>query len=253
MFQLDLPKRTTKVRNEGITHVLDKGLGLNAVDDLISSAAQYIDILKLGWGTSYITQNLSEKIQRYRDADIDVCLGGTIFECAYVQNKVEDLKSWMKDLGLTFVEVSDGSVSIPMKEKLKYVELFAKDFKVLSEIGSKDAEVVVAPFKWVEEIKNTLKAGAYKIVTEGRESGTVGVFRNSGEIRKGLIEEILASTDISNIVFEAPQKAQQVWFIKEFGSNVNLGNIAYDEVISLETIRLGLRGDTVVDFVQKEK
>ena len=241
-------KKKKKPRERGITHVLDKGLGPPAAEDLIETAKGYIDILKLGWGTGLVTGNLEKKIELYHQAGINVCFGGTFFEYAYIKNKLDDYEAWMRDLGINTVEVSNGTIEMEIKEKLRLIERFSKNFTVLSEVGSKDTSVVVAPYKWVEEIKATIKAGVYKIVTEGRESGTVGVFRKSGEIREGLIDEIMQDLDYTNFIFEAPNKPQQVWFIKKFGPEVNLGNIASSEVISVETLRLGLRGDTFLTF-----
>ena len=175
-----------------------------------------------------------------------VCCGGTLFEIAVCRNKVDDYIAFLKDHGFRLVEISDGVIDMPTADKLGYIERLAKDFQVLSEVGSKDASVVVAPYRWVKQIKEELAAGAWKVITEGRESGTVGLYRESGEIRHGLIEEIEVQIDASNLMFEAPQKAQQVWLIKHFGCNVNLGNIPPHEVISLETIRQGLRADTML-------
>ena len=228
--------------------MLDKGLGLHAAEDLVSAAGSYKDIVKLGWGTGYITKNLGKKVELYRKAGIRFCFGGALFECAYIQNKLDQYEAWLKDTVFDLVEVSNGTIEFGLDEKLKLIERFAAGFDVLSEVGSKDVNAVVAPYKWVEEIKATLKAGVFKVVAEGRESGTAGVYRKSGEIREGLIEEILHEIPVGNIIFEAPQKAQQVWFIKKFGSNVNLGNIAHEDVISVETLRLGLRGDTLIRF-----
>jgi phosphosulfolactate synthase len=246
MLDLRLPTRTRKPRGEGITHVLDKGMGVHAVEDLIATAGSHIDIVKLGWGTAYVTAGVSEKLKRYQDAGIGVCFGGTLFECAYLQGKLDDYEGWLRDQGIRIVEISNGTVDFSLDEKLRLIERFAKSFSVLSEVGSKDASVVVAPYRWVEEIKATLRAGVFKVVTEGRESGTVGVFRASGEIREGLIEEIEHEIRVGDLIFEAPQKAQQVWFIKKFGANVNLGNIGHEDVISVETLRVGLRGDTLL-------
>lgn len=245
---LDLPDRSVKPRSSGITHILDKGLGLGAVEDYLDMASSYIDIVKLGWGTSYITQNIEDKLALYAKYDIPVCFGGTLLEAFIAQDKIDKYSSWLKELGVEHLELSDGSITLEHSEKLALIEKLSKNFKVLSEVGSKDASVVVAPYKWVKYIKDELNAGAWKVIAEGRESGTVGIFRDSGEIRTGLIEEIVNEIDPHNLIFEAPQKSQQVWFIKQFGANVNLGNIAPDEAIPLETLRLGLRGDTLAHF-----
>ena len=209
-------------------------------------AADYVDIIKFGWGTSVVVQNLDAKIDLCTQQGIDIYCGGSLFELAVRRNKVDEYVAFLKDRGIRLLEISDGIIELPAADKLRYIERFAKDFKVFSEVGSKDASVVVAPYRWVREIKAELEAGAWKVITEGRESGTVGLYRNSGEIRTGLIEEIEIEIDTKRLIFEAPQKAQQVWLIKHFGANVNLGNIPPAEVIALETMRQGLRADTML-------
>lgn len=242
---LSLPGRPPKPRQTGLTHVIDKGLSVRQLADMLEVGADYVDIVKFGWGTGYITRNLREKIGLLREAAIIPVLGGTFFEVCLAQQKLDDWKRWVVDLGLTHVEVSDGTISLPHDLKLDYISSLAREFAVLSEVGSKDAEVVIAPYRWVELIGTELRAGAWKVITEARESGTAGVFRGSGEVRMGLIDEIVHAIDPDRLLFEAPQKAQQVWFLDKFGPNTNLGNIAPDEVIPLETLRLGLRGDTL--------
>jgi len=245
---LKLPERPGKPRETGITHVLDKGLGPSQVDDFIAMAAEYVDIVKLGWGTAVVTPNLGEKIDRYRAAGIPVCFGGTFFEAALRQNRLDDYVTLVKQYGLDCIEVSDGTIDIDEDEKLALVRKLAREFKVLSEVGSKDSSVVIPPNKWVELIERELDAGAWKVVTEGRESGTVGIYQSSGEVKAGLMDEIVQRIDPARLLFEAPNKKQQVWFVRKFGTNVNLGNIPPEEVISVETIRLGVRGDTLLDF-----
>jgi len=240
--------RGTKPRQVGITHVLDKGLGIRQVQDMLETAGEYIDVLKLGWGTGYVTRNLDEKIVEYQRAGIPVCLGGTFMEIAIAQGKFDDYRRAARQLKLTHVEFSTGVLEMEVEQKAEYVRKLAQDFTVLAEVGSKDVNVVVAPYRWVEEIKAFLDAGAWKIIAEARESGTVGLYRQTGEVRSGLIDEIIASINPENLLFEAPQKHQQVWFLKQFGQSVNLGNIATDDVIPLETLRLGLRGDTMKEF-----
>jgi len=244
-MKLNLPHRPKKTRNFGLTMVIDTGLPAEMVRDYLKSVSEIVDYVKLGWGTSIVTQNLDEKLEVYREFDIPVSFGGTLFEVALIQNKLNDFIAFLKDKGVNYVEISDGTIEMSLEEKLKYIEKFAKDFKVLSEVGSKDTKAVVAPKKWVKETKEALNAGAWKVICEGRESGKAGLYRESSEIRTGLIEELLDEVDINDLIFEAPQKAHQVWFIKNFGSNVNFGNIAFKDVISLETLRLGLRGDTL--------
>jgi phosphosulfolactate synthase len=225
--------------------VIDKGLSVREAEDLVATSGEYIDIVKLGWGTGYVSRNLPEKIRIYEDAGIVVVLGGTFWEVCYVQNKLEQWREWVMQLGLRHVEVSDGTISLSHERKVEFIADLAQDFTVLSEVGSKDNDVVIAPYRWVELIEAELRAGAWKVITEARESGTAGVFRGDGEVRMGLIDEIVHAIDVHRLLFEAPQKAQQTWFIRAFGTNVNLGNIPPDEVIPLETLRLGLRSDTL--------
>ena len=234
-------------RSGGLTHVLDKGLGPRAWEDVLETSGLYIDIVKLGWGTAYVTQNLRQKLEILKEKP--VVIGGTFFEAVYVKGKVDEYKRWLNDLGLTHVEISDGTVEMPREEKLELIADLARDFTVLSEVGSKDSEVNYAPYLWVQWIKEELEAGAWKVITESRESGTAGIFRPSGEMRTGLIDEIVNEIEVADLVFEAPTKASQAWFVKEFGPTVNLGNIPPDEVIPLETLRLGLRGDTLKEVL----
>jgi phosphosulfolactate synthase len=234
-------------RSGGLTHVLDKGLGPRAWEDVLETSGVYIDIVKLGWGTAYVTPNLRRKLEVLSGKP--VVIGGTFFEVVYVKGKVDEYKRWLTDLGLTHVEISDGTVEIPREEKLELIADLARDFTVLSEVGSKDSEVNFAPYLWVQWIKEELEAGAWKVITEARESGTAGIFRPSGEMRTGLIDEIVNDVEVADLMFEAPTKASQAWFVKEFGPTVNLGNIPPDEVIPLETLRLGLRGDTLKEVL----
>ena len=234
-------------RNGGITHVLDKGLGPRGWEDVLDTAGDYIDIVKLGWGTAYVTKNLERKLEVLREKP--VVIGGTFFEVVYARGKFDEYKRWLTDLGLTHVEISDGTIEIPRDRKLELIADFARDFTVLSEVGSKDAEAIFAPYQWVEWIKSELEAGAWKVITEGREGGTSGIYRPTGEMRTGLVDEIAHEIDISNIVFEAPSKSSQAWFVKHYGPGVNLGNIPPEEVIPLETLRLGLRGDTLKEVL----
>jgi phosphosulfolactate synthase len=234
-------------RSGGLTHVLDKGLGPRAWEDVLETSGVYIDIVKLGWGTSYVTPNLRRKLDVLSGKP--VVIGGTFFEVVYVKGKVDEYKRWLTDLGLTHVEISDGTVEIPREEKLELIADFARDFTVLSEVGSKDSDVNFAPYLWVQWIKEELEAGAWKVITESRESGTAGIFRPTGEMRTGLIDEIVHDIDPGDLIFEAPAKSAQAWFVKEFGAEVNLGNIPPDEVIPLETLRLGLRGDTLKEVL----
>ncbi len=243
-----LPSRSAKPRDEGITHVIDKGLGLAQVEDMLASCSGYIDIVKLGWGTGYVTQNLKEKVALYRKAGIPVCFGGTLLEVAILQDRLDAFRKMALDLDLSHVEISNGVIDMTMKEKAKHIRDLAQDFIVLSEVGSKDSEKVIPPFRWVEMIQSDLEAGVWKVICEARESGTVGLYFGSGEARSGLIDEICTKIDQADLIFETPLKTQQVYMVKKLGSEVNLGNIATTEVIPLETLRLGLRGDTMGDF-----
>ena len=230
-------------RDGGITHVIDKGLGPRAWEDVLETSGEYIDIVKLGWGTAAVTQNLERKLAVLREKP--VVIGGTYFEVVYAKDRLDEYKQWLQRLGLQHVEISDGTVEIPRERKLELIADFARDFTVLSEVGSKDAEAVFAPYQWVEWIKAELEAGAWKVITEGREGGTAGIYRPTGEMRTGLVDEIAHEVDVNDLLFEAPTKASQAWFVKQFGPGVNLGNIPPEEVIPLETLRLGLRADTL--------
>ncbi len=249
-FELSkLPERALKPRQTGMTMVMDKGLSLRETEDFISVAGEYTDLLKLGFGTAYITPNLSEKIKLYQAANIPVYFGGTLFEAFLVRNQLEDYVRLLEKYKLSHCEVSDGSIEIPEEEKCKYIQYLSKYVTVLSEVGSKDAEKIIPPYKWIAMMQAEIEAGAWKVIAEARESGNVGIFRGTGEVRSGLVEEILTKIPQETILWEAPQKSQQVWFIKLYGPNVNLGNIAPNEVIPLETLRLGLRGDSFNFFL----
>ena len=241
-FDLGLP-----ARNGGLTHVIDKGLGPRAWEDVLETSGDYIDIVKLGWGTAYITPNLRRKLDVLKDKK--VVIGGTFFEVVWTKGQVDEYKRWLTELGLTHVEVSDGAIEMPRERKLELIEELARDFTVLSEVGSKDTEVVYAPYQWVDWIKEEQAAGAWKVITEAREGGTAGLFRPTGEMRTGLVDEIVHEIAHEGLIFEAPTKASQAWFVNEFGPQVNLGNIPPDEVIPLETLRLGLRADTLKEML----
>ncbi|MEQ8582158.1 MAG: phosphosulfolactate synthase [Marinoscillum sp.] len=248
-----IPHRTSKPRNTGYTMIMDKGLSIREVEDMIDISGDFIDIVKLGWATSYVTKNLKEKLAVYKSAGLPVYLGGTLFEAFIVRNQFSDYQKVLDQFGLEYAEVSDGSIEMNHDEKCGYISTLAKQVTVLSEVGSKDAAKIIPPYKWIEQMQTELDAGAWKVIGEARESGNVGLFRDSGEVRQGLVEEILTKIPEDKILWEAPQKAQQVWFIKLIGTNVNLGNIAPNEVIPLETIRLGLRGDTFDYFLDSLK
>jgi phosphosulfolactate synthase len=234
-------------RTGGITHVIDKGLGPRAWEDVLETSGAYIDVVKLGWGTAYVTPNLKRKLEVLREKP--VVIGGTFFEVVYVTGKIDEYKHWLRELGLTHVEISDGTIEIPRERKLELIADFARDFTVLSEVGSKDSTVEFTPSQWGTWLQEERDAGAWKVVTEARESGTAGIFDATGRLREGLIDSIDHRVDIDNVIFEAPTKSSQVWFIKAFGPTVNLGNIPPDEVIPLETLRQGLRGDTLKEIL----
>jgi len=246
-----IPDRPAKPRNTGLTMVMDKGLSLREAEDMIDVSGEYIDIVKLGFGTSYVTPRLQEKIKFYQDHGIIVYFGGTLFEAYIVRNQFEDYIKVLDKLGMQQAEISDGSIELPHDLKLDYIRKLSKHVTVLSEVGSKDVEKIIPPYQWIELMQAELKAGAWKVIAEAREAGNVGVYRSSGEVREGLVQEILTKIPEEKIIWEAPQKAQQTYFIKLVGANVNLGNIASNDVIPLETLRLGLRSDTFTFFLGK--
>ncbi len=245
----NLPDRTVKPRDHGLTMVMDKGLSLREIEDLLETSENYIDIVKFGWSTSFVTPKLKEKIQLYKEAGIPSYLGGTLFEAFYIRNQFDEYRKVLDDFGLEYAEVSDGSIEISHQKKCELINSLSRQVTVLSEVGSKDEEKIFPPYQWIELMNAEIQAGSWKVIGEAREAGNVGLFRSTGEVRSGLVQEILTKIPEEKIVWEAPKKAQQVWFIKLIGANVNLGNIAPNEVIPLETIRLGLRGDTFSHFL----
>src|SRR6187399_1508258 len=248
----NIPDRNQKPRGSGLTMVMDKGLSINEAKNFLSVANPYVDIVKLGFGTSFVTPNLEEKLEVYRSYDIPVYFGGTLFEAFLIRNQFDDYISVCKNFGISYMEVSDGSITIPHSEKCGYIEKLTKHGTVLSEVGSKDAAHIIPPYKWIELMKAELEAGASYVIAEAREAGNVGIYRGSGEVREGLVQEILTQIPAPKIIWEAPQKAQQVYFLELLGANVNLGNIAPVEVIPLEAMRVGLRGDSFHLFLNKE-
>jgi phosphosulfolactate synthase len=244
-----IPERTLKPRDAGFTMVMDKGLSIREVEDLIETSGEYIDIVKLGWSTSYVTPKLKEKLEVYKNAGIPTYFGGTLFEAFIIRNQFDDYRKILDKYKMTFAEVSDGSIDLNHEDKCTYIRELAKQVTVLSEVGSKDVQKIIPPYKWIQLMQAELDAGSWKVIGEAREGGTVGLFRSTGEVRSGLVEEILTKIPFEKIIWEAPQKEQQVWFIKLLNNNVNLGNIAPNEVIPLETLRLGLRSDTFDHFL----
>lgn len=247
----NIPERSLKPRQNGLTMVMDKGLSLRQVEDFLDVAGVHTDIVKLGWATSFVTPKLKEKLALYRSADIPVYFGGTLFEAFAIRNQFDDYRRVLEEFGMEYAEVSDGSMDIEHEQKCEFIRQLSTQVTVISEVGSKDATKIFAPYKWIKLMKAEIEAGSWKVIAEAREGGNVGIYRGSGEVREGLVDEILTQIPQESIIWEAPQKEQQVWFIKLIGTNVNLGNIAPAEVIPLETIRLGLRGDTFDFFLNK--
>ena len=248
-FLNNIPKRPAKPRSNGLTMIMDKGLSLNEAENMIVLKSELTDIVKLGFGTSLLTRNIDKKISLYREAGIDVYTGGTLFEAFIVRNQLDDFYRLMDKLKLEMVEVSDGCIQMEHEKKCELIHKLSKDFKVISEIGSKDESLTIADDKWVSYMKKELEAGSWKVIAEAREGGNVGMFETDGEIKEQLIKKITKEIDQSNILWEAPLKKQQLWFINELGANVNLGNISPNSIISLECLRLGLRGDTFDNYI----
>jgi phosphosulfolactate synthase len=246
-----IPERTQKPRQDGITMVMDKGLSIQEAENLMSIGAPHIDVVKLGFGTSFVTPNLKEKIKVYQSYNMPVYFGGTLFEAFLIRGQFEDYINVCKEFGVSYMEVSDGSITIPHAEKCGYIEKLSKHGVVLSEVGSKDAAHIIPPYKWIELMNAELNAGSAYVIAEAREAGNVGIYRGSGEVREGLVQEILTQIPSGKIIWEAPQKAQQLYFLELIGCNVNLGNIAPSEIIALEAMRVGLRGDTFHLYLEK--
>jgi len=247
-----IPDRIKKPRKSGLTMVMDKGISINEAINFLSVSHPHVDIIKLGFGTSFVTPTLREKLEMYKSYDLPIYFGGTLFEAFLIRNQFDDYVSICRDFGIDYIEVSDGSIEIPHAEKCGYIEKLAKEFTVLSEVGSKDATHIIPPYKWIEQMTAELEAGSTYVIAEAREAGNVGIYRGSGEVREGLVQEILTQIAGERIIWEAPQKAQQLYFIELLGCNANLGNIAPSEVIPLEAMRIGLRGDTFNLFLDKQ-
>ncbi len=248
----NLPDRSKKERQHGITMVMDKGLSIRQAEDLIDSSAEQVDIVKLGFGTSAFAPNVKDKVKLYQKSNIRVYVGGTLFEAFYVRGQMDDYKKYIDGLGLDTVEISDGSMVLPHDIKCNIISEYAKNYRVLSEVGSKEEGILISPTRWIKMMQTELQAGSWKVIAEARESGTVGIYRPNGQAHVMLINKIIKNVKSEDILWEAPKKPQQVYFIKQFGANVNLGNIAENEVIPLECLRIGLRGDTFFDFQPEE-
>lgn len=244
-----LPQRTPKPRTNGTTMVMDKGISLRQAEDFVNVSADYVDYVKLGFGTSLITKNVIDKVRLYKKAGMKVYVGGTLFEAFVVRNQFDDYLKYISDLELDCAEVSDGSIDLNHEKKCEYINILSKNYTVLSEVGSKEEGVIIHPARWIKMMQSELDAGASKVIAEARESGTVGIYHKNGSAHTLLINRITAKVKVENIIWETPQKSQQVYFLKLFGSNVNLGNIGVDDVIPLETLRIGLRGDTFFTFL----
>lgn len=245
---LELPPRPGKPRRTGLTHVIDTGLSNAEARGLVESGGDYIDLVRLGWGSAYVTRDLAAKLDTYRAAGVPVMLGGTLTELAWLQGRVDRLRGWLGELGIEHVEVSSGTVTIPDDDRLGLIETLARDFTVFAEVGEKDPAALLAPYRWVGLIRAALDAGAAWVTCEGRATGDAGLYRPDGEPRTGLIDEIVHAIAPERLIFEAPKKHQQVWFVRHFGADVNLGNVLPADLISLETLRLGLRADTLALF-----
>jgi len=247
-----LPERPVKPRKSGLTMVMDKGMSVREAEDFVSVGSEYTDFVKLGFGTSIITPGLDKKISIYKNAGIIPYFGGTLFEAFIVRNMFQQYVELVDKYEITLVEVSDGSYEFDHNKKLEYISQLAEFRTVISEVGSKKADVVYTPEQWVDMMKSELEAGAFKVIAEARESGTTGIFNEDGSVNNALIDAISQSVSLDNVLWEAPLKSQQAWFIKHFGTNVNLGNVAPNEIVSLESLRLGLRGDTFFQFLPKD-
>lgn len=247
-----IPKRTQTPREEGLTMMMDKGLSWRQAENFIDSCSDYTDVVKLGFGTSYLTKDFQRKLDIYHEAGMKTYLGGTLFEAFIIRGMFDEYRNLLTKYKIKVAEVSDGSILLNHDLKCHYIKELSKDFTVLSEVGSKEEGILISPNKWINMMQAELEAGSWKVIAEARESGNVGIYRPNGTAHVALVNKIISKVKVENILWEAPKKAQQVWFIKQFGPNVNLGNIAHDEVIPLETLRIGLRGDTFHDFLPED-
>lgn len=247
-----IPERTAGNRDYGLTMMMDKGLSLKEAEHFVDSSAPYTDLVKFGFGTALITRDLKEKVKLYQEAGLKPYFGGTLFEMFFVRDRFEDYRRFVSESGLKVVEVSDGTIRMEHEEKLKCIELLAAEFQVLSEVGSKVKGVELSNEKWVSMMKAELETGSWKVIGEARESGTIGLYQSDGSPNRALIDDIMKVISVNDVLWEAPNKAQQTMFIQMLGANVNLGNIAPNEVVSLEALRCGMRGDTFFDVLPEE-
>lgn len=241
---LQLPKRTSGIRNYGLTSIVDFGTPIGELQHILEDYHEVIDIAKLGIGSAYVTPNLRDKIKLYQDFGIRPYCGGTLFEKCYQQNKINDYLSWLKELDIEWIEVSNGTLDIPLHERLHIISRIKDDFHVIAEVGSKDSSIEMPVSDWANEINTLLEAGCQYVITEGRDSGTAGIYNKSGTIKSDLIHELIKQIDCRKIIFEAPTPKHQMFFINEIGANVNLGNVKLSEVLILEAQRQGLRSET---------
>ena len=247
-----LPERSKKPREHGLTMMMDKGLSVRQVENFLNAGGEYTDLVKFGFGTAYLTKDNETKVRIFKEAGMKVYLGGTLFEAFLIRNAIDDYKRLLEKWDIDTVEISDGSITLPHEKKCELISDFAKNYTVLSEVGSKEEGILISPGKWISMMQTELEAGSWKVIAEARESGTVGIYRPSGTAHVALVNKIISQVPPESILWEAPMKSQQVWFIKLLGANVNLGNINHFEVIPLETLRLGLRGDTFFTFLPEE-
>ena len=249
-FQLPyMPERPSQPRQNGLTMVMDKGLSLREAEDLCEISASYCNLIKLGFGTSIITNRLDDKIKLYKSVGLKPYFGGTLFEAFAVRGMLDDYRRYIDKYEMELIEVSDGVMELDHELKCKYISDFSKKYTVLSEVGTKLKGKEISNETWISYMQTELEAGAWKVIAEARESGNIGIYNDDGSANFELILGIKKAVDPDSILWEAPLKNQQVWFIKLLGPNVNLGNIATNEIIPLETLRLGLRGDTLLTFL----
>jgi phosphosulfolactate synthase len=241
---LDLPSRQTKPRQRGLTHVLDKGMTVSALDALLAQAGDLVDVLKVGWGIAYVDPKLKERVALCSSAGVTLSLGGTLLEIAAAQDRLAELCRWAQDAGIEAIEVSNGLGALTPRRKAELVRALCADFVVLAETGAKDDHAPVVTERWLAEMEADLAAGARWVIAEGRESGTVGLYHEDGKVRDDLVDAIAARLPVDRVIFEAPRKAQQAWFVHHLGAETNMGNVPPDEILALETLRLGLRADT---------
>lgn len=241
---LELPKRNIKPRTNGITSIHDVFLTSVQLESILCEHSEFVDIAKFGVGTAYFAPKLKEKVELYKSYNIKPYFGGTLFEKFYVQNKMNDFLLFLDHNGVTHLEISTGTIDIDIDERINMTKELSKNYTVFAEVGTKDADEIMPPSKWIYEINALLDSGAAYVITEGRNSGTAGIFRPSGELRSGLIEDIISNCDVSKLIFEAPIPKAQMFFINKVGTNVNLGNVNPNDLLLLETQRQGLRSET---------